>query len=193
MHVLIVGGEALVRGQPRAQREVGLDARSVALELELERRQQRAQAHAVIRGGVRERLEACARRVAQVGARQSGSQLLLVAFVALQREVQAAAPLVEGCSGLREQPWDRVEPGKFDAATGAAEAVAADGERLIAARTREQLEKKQRRSSGRFKWRLGELSAHPGRAARREPVHRSRYVKPRSQGKATVTRPSLAR
>ena len=119
MYVGVIGREALLRGQPRAQREVRLDRRGVLFELE--RREQGAESapwSAVASASSSSRARVAGRSSGRSSAARS---CFSSALVALQREVQAPAPLAERRPWLREQPRDRVEPREVDAAARAAQ------------------------------------------------------------------------
>ena len=139
MNVRVIGREALIGRQARAQRKLRGVSRGVPVELE--GREQRPQTLVVILRSCREVRETrlCGRP--QIVARERRAQLLHVAERALQRQAQAPAPLVERRRGLREQPWHARHVRKFASATGAAQHVARALERAVAARAGEEIQK----------------------------------------------------
>src|SRR5262249_1304112 len=156
------------------------DVRGVTVEPE--RREQRAEAPTVVFARAREQLEPRTRWRAEVGACERSRELLPLAVDALERVVQATAPLAECRARVRDQPRDRPDAREGDATTVAAQRIAARGERLVAARTREALDELR----GMVHWstfgsrlkRSRTVFAYRHRVSRPEPVHASRYVKP---------------
>jgi len=104
-----------------------------------ERSEQRLEALGVIGRGPLEMLDACARQRAQAVARERGLELEPIALEPLQREVGAAALFAERRVRLREQPRNAGDERKVGVTAGAAPGGAWARERLVAARTREEL------------------------------------------------------